>query len=197
MTSTDPAEGLDQLRELDATNVEIGKRCGVSPATVSYWRSGAKTPSERSRRALEQHYGIPPDAWGAPARRSGRAADLASVRYRELVDALAARHGRAPGWIPKVARELGLSDVHVKYILRGHSKVTRRVLERAVVLLGLRWSYFTDPAATLDVDALGGATSAGSGLPVFAAGRPDRVSRREIAAHLRALADAIDPTGAS
>lgn len=59
------SEGHRQLQELSRTHSlsEIGSRCGVSKQTVHRWVRGEKTPPADSRKALEDAFGLPSQAW--------------------------------------------------------------------------------------------------------------------------------------
>lgn len=183
----DAAEGRRLLGELARPRRVIAAACGVSLASVSWWKSGRRVPSAAARRALERHFGIPVAAWGElhPPRwrRVTGGEDLASIRYRALVRALVERRGGAHGTHAAVSRELGVVDTYVSDLLEHESKVRPALLERATRRLGVPAEYFTDVDAVLDVDA----------LPPIEAAAIVRLSKREVAARLRALADALDP----
>jgi transcriptional regulator with XRE-family HTH domain len=173
------------LRELGRPRREIADACGVSRTAVSWWRSGRRLPSAAARRALERHFGIPVAAWGELRswRRVTGAEDLASIRYRALVRELVERRGGAKGTHAAVARELGVVDTYVSTLLEHESKVRPALLERATRRLGVPAEYFTDVDAELDAGA----------LPPIEAAALVRLSKREVAARLRALAVALDP----
>ncbi|MBN8609152.1 MAG: helix-turn-helix transcriptional regulator [Deltaproteobacteria bacterium] len=48
-----------------STQIEVARRLGVSHATVSFWCSGRSRPACAARSALQRHFGIRAEWWGA------------------------------------------------------------------------------------------------------------------------------------
>lgn len=57
------SEGQRLLRLLAEPDGRLGKAVGVSRLAVNKWRSGKSQPTINLRRALEELYGVPHDAW--------------------------------------------------------------------------------------------------------------------------------------
>jgi len=47
----------------------VAARCRVTPAAVSRWAGGSRSPTLEARSALALAYGLPVDAWDKPSSR--------------------------------------------------------------------------------------------------------------------------------
>lgn len=51
------------MERADHSNIEAGELIGCDPTYLSSIRQGQRLPSDRIKKAIQAHYGVPADSW--------------------------------------------------------------------------------------------------------------------------------------
>ena len=95
------SDGQRLICAIVGSQSEVAARCGVSKASVGFWRAGSSVPGPSARAKLARAFGIPESAWDtAPGGAAATVdpppstrADPWSIRCQPVVDPRSSRCG--------------------------------------------------------------------------------------------------------